>query len=70
MDVFSELGSETTLDSLVLEENEVFEAVYDFGDNWQFIFKVQKMEQIEAEQDYCQTKVLKEKGYIEQYPND
>lgn len=68
MDVFSELGSETTLDSLVLEENEVFEAVYDFGDNWQFIFKVQKMEQIEAEQDYCQTKVLKEKGYIEQYP--
>lgn len=68
MDVLSELGSETTLDSLVLEENEVFEAVYDFGDNWQFIFKVQKMEQIEAEQDYCQTKVLKEKGYIEQYP--
>lgn len=68
MDVLSELGSETSLDSLGLEENEVFEAVYDFGDNWQFIFKVQKMEQIEAEQDYCQTKVLKETGYIEQYP--
>ncbi|MHC5190247.1 hypothetical protein ACYSNL_10895 [Enterococcus cecorum] len=48
----------------------MFEAVYDFGDNWQFIFKVQKMEQIEAEQDYWPTKVLKETGYIEQYPND
>ena len=68
MDVFSELGSETTLDSLVLEENEVFEAVYDFGDNWQFIFKVQKMEEIKDEQDYWPTKVLKETGYIEQYP--
>ena len=70
MDVFSELGSETTLDSLVLEENEVFEAIYDFDADWRFVFKVQKMEQIEAEQDYCQTKVLKEKGHIEQYPED
>ncbi|MDZ5589171.1 IS1096 element passenger TnpR family protein [Enterococcus cecorum] len=70
MDVLSELGSETTLDSLVLEENEVFEAVYDFGDNWRFVFKVQKMEEIKDEQDYWPTKVLKETGYIEQYPND
>ncbi len=51
MDVFSELGSETTLDSLVLEENEVFEAIYDFDAYWRFVFKVQKMEEIKDEQD-------------------
>lgn len=70
MDVLSELGSETTLDSLVLEENEVFEAIYDFDADWRFVFKVQKMEEIKDEQDYWPTKVLKETGYIEQYPND
>ena len=70
MDELSELGSETTLDSLVLEENQVFEAIYDFDADWRFVFKVQKMEEIKDEQDYWPTKVLKETGYIEQYPND
>ena len=46
----------------------MFECIYDFGDDWRFVFKVQKMEEIDNEEDYCPTKVLKETGYIEQYP--
>lgn len=53
------------LDKMGLSKGQNFSLHYDFGDDWMFTIYVQKIEELHK---YKKPEVIKEKGYIEQYP--
>ena len=54
------------LDKLGLVKGQKFSLHYDFGDDWMFTINVQKITEVPKGAKPC---VVKEKGYIEQYPD-
>lgn len=60
-----EPSTRVKLDKINLAMKQKFSLHYDFGDNWMFTIIVQKI--TETEEKVAPT-VIKEKGYIEQYP--
>ena len=49
-----------------LQEKQKFLLHYDFGDDWQFVIRVEKIIQVAEE---IKPRVTKEKGEIVQYPD-
>ena len=61
-----ELSTEIELDKLGLSKGQKFSLHYDFGDDWMFTISVTKIMDVEI----CHKPVIiKEKGFIEQYPD-
>lgn len=60
-----EPSTRVKLDKINLAMKQKFSLHYDFGDDWMFTIIVQKI--TETEEKVAPT-VIKEKGYIEQYP--
>ena len=61
-----ELSTEIELDKLGLSKGQKFSLHYDFGDDWIFTISVTKIMDVEI----CHKPVIiKEKGFIEQYPD-
>ncbi len=54
------------IDKLYLQDGQNFMLHYDFGDDWQFMIHVQKMEDAV---EYASPRVIREKGVLEQYPD-
>ena len=59
-------STDIEIDKLGLKEKESFLFHYDFGDDWVFVVKVEKIMSIP---EYVEPQVLKSKGSIEQYPS-
>ena len=55
-----------TLDQLGLRKGQKFSLHYDYGDDWMFTIGVQR---IEETQEKTESKVVKSKGSVEQYPS-
>lgn len=60
-----EPSTRVKIDKIGLAEKQKFSLHYDFGEDWMFTIVVQKI--AETEEKVAPT-VIKEKGYIEQYP--
>lgn len=54
------------IDKLRLQKGQNFMLHYDFGDDWQFMIHVQK---IEEAAEYARPRVIREKGVLGQYPD-
>lgn len=54
------------LDEIGLDSKQKFSLHYDFGDDWMFTITVQKITETSEER---MSRVIKEKGAIEQYPD-
>ena len=61
-----ELSTKIKLDKLDLMVKQKFSLHYDFGDDWMFVITVQKIEETTKK---AESKVIKEKGTLEQYPD-
>ena len=61
-----EPSTRVNLDKIGLEAKQKFSLHYDFGDDWMFTISVQK---IIGAADKVAPHVIKEKGFIEQYPD-
>ena len=61
-----EASTRIKLDRLQLQEKQKFLLHYDFGDDWQFVIRVEKIIQVAEE---IKPRVTKEKGEIVQYPD-
>ena len=62
-----EPSTSVSLDEIGLEIKQKFSLHYDFGDDWMFTIVVQK---ITETSEQVESKVIKEKGEIEQYPEE
>ena len=60
-----EESDEITIDDLKLTKSQNFSLHYDFGDDWMFVIHVNKIEPCDLSID---TKIIREKGTLEQYP--
>lgn len=59
-------STKVKIDRIGLVQGQNYSLHYDFGDDWMFVIHVQK---ITSDSDANITRVMKEKGHIEQYPD-
>lgn len=63
---YGEPSTDIRLDKLGLVKGQVFSLHYDFGDDWMFPIRVQKIEEVKGK---AARALLKAKGEVEQYPD-
>ncbi len=59
-------STKTKIDTLRLEKGQKFSLHYDFGDDWMFVIRVQKIEDTD---ENLIPYISNEKGFIDQYPS-
>lgn len=62
----NEPSAEITIDDANLFEGQKFSLHYDFGDDWMFTIKVLNINEVKKP---FESRVIKEKGNVEQYPD-
>ena len=63
---YGEPSTNIAIDKLGLVKGQIFSLHYDFGDDWMFRIRVQKIEEVTKKE---RPKLLKSKGKVEQYPD-
>ena len=63
---YGEPSTDIRLDKLGLVKGQIFSLHYDFGDDWMFRIRVQKIEDVKGKVSRA---LLKSKGEVEQYPD-
>ncbi len=58
--------TDVAIDELDLEIGQIFSLHYDYGDDWMFSFRVQKIEETKGR---AKRAVVSRKGEVEQYPD-
>ena len=63
---FGEPSTNITLDELELCKGQKFSLHYDFGDDWMFTITVSRIDEVQEKRE---TRIVKAKGDIQQYPD-
>lgn len=63
---FGEPSTNITLDELELCKGQKFSVHYDFGDDWMFTITVSRIDEVQEKRE---TRIVKAKGDIQQYPD-